>query len=175
MGGVDDLLFVYHNELFVAFEHTRNGVLKRFGGAYFAEVDFVEGFLSVGLFDEFFNEGFKLLAFVFHVERSEPHDVVVQPVGKLVFEFVIVIVKIGARRKRDVLVLNRSAEIFYGFCVRIGLVGGMRNCSFSTADIGGYQTFAACALSLLPLFQLDDHHVALPVFVQTGNHEVHAF
>lgn len=79
-GGVDDLLFVYHNELFVAFEHARNGVLKRLGRTYFAKVDFVEGFLSVGLFDEFFNEGFKFLAFVFHVERSEPHDVVVQPV-----------------------------------------------------------------------------------------------
>ena len=79
-GGVDDLLFVYHNELFVALEHARNGVLQRLGRTYFAEVDFVEGLLSVGLFDEFFNEGFKLLAFVFHVERSEPHDVVVQPV-----------------------------------------------------------------------------------------------
>lgn len=174
-GGVDNLLFVYHNELFVALEHARNGVLKRFGGTYFAEVDFVEGLLSVGIFDEFFNEGFKFFAFVFHVERSEPDDVVVQPVGKLVFEFVIVIVEIGARRKRDVLVLNRSAEILNGFCVRIGLVRGVRNRSFGSADIGGYQSFAACALSLLPLFQLDDYHIALPVFVQPGNHEVHAF
>lgn len=174
-GGVDDLLFVYHNELFVAFEHTRNGVLKRFGGTNFAKVDFVEGLLSVGLFDEFFNEGFKLFTFVFHVERGKPDDVVVQSVGKLVFEFVIVIMEIGARRKRDVLVLNRSAEILYGFCVRIGLVRGMRNRSSGSADIGGYQTFAACTLSLLPLFQLDDHHVALSVFVKTGNHEVHTF
>lgn len=174
-GGVYDLLFVYHNELFVAFEHARNGVLKRLGGTNFAKVDFVEGFLSVGFFDEFFNEGFKLLAFVFHVERSKPDDVVVQSVGKLVLEFVIVIVEIGARRKRDVLVLNRSAEIFYGFCVRIGLVRGMRNRSSGSADIGGYQSFTARALSLLPLFQLDDNHIALSVFVQTGNHEVHAF
>lgn len=139
-GGVDDLLFVYHNELFVAFEHARNGVLKRFGGTYFAKIDFVKGFLSVGLFDEFFNEGFKLLAFVFHVERSKPDHIVVQPVGKLVFEFVIVIVEIGARSKRDVLVLNRSAEILNGLCVRIGLVRGMRNRSFCTADIGGHQS-----------------------------------
>ena len=78
--------------------------------------------------------------------------------------------------KGDSLFLDEGRVILDMGLIRIGLVARMGDFAHPSPGIGsdGVAFQIVDLLRLVPLLQLDDHDVVLPLFVHPGDHEVHS-